>query len=122
MILNAIDFDFSSITSNELMVAVVGYVIVFSALLLLYFVFSNIPKIINITVRKRLRKQGKIECSESKDLSITGDTNAAISMALYLYFNELHDDESNVLTIKKVTKEYSPWSSKIYGLNSYHKR
>ncbi|MCF8296292.1 MAG: OadG family protein [Saprospiraceae bacterium] len=119
MILNLIKFDLSSITSNELMVAAVGYVIVFFALVLLVFVFSNIPKLLNISIRKRLRKQGKIIDSESEDFSITGDVNAAISMALYLYFSELHDDESNVLTIKKVSKVYSPWSSKIYGLNSY---
>jgi hypothetical protein len=50
---------------------------------------------------------------------MTGEINAAISMALYLYFEELHDEESDVVTIKKVSKRYSPWSSKIYGLNQY---
>ena len=41
---------------------------------------------------------------------------AAIAMALYLYQNELHDYENTVLTINKVSKNYSPWSSKLYGL------
>ena len=49
---------------------------------------------------------------------MTGEVNAAIATALYMYFNELHDDESNIITIKKVSKFYSPWSSKIYGLRN----
>jgi|WetSurMetagenome_2_1015567.scaffolds.fasta_scaffold839257_2 hypothetical protein len=40
----------------------------------------------------------------------------AIAMALHLQENELHDAENNVLTINRVAKFYSPWSSKIYGL------
>ena len=29
----------------------------------------------------------------------------------------MHDEESGVVTIKQVKKSYSPWSSKIYGVN-----
>ncbi|MCD4746696.1 MAG: OadG family protein [Bacteroidales bacterium] len=117
MIINTISFDFSAITGFEIIVAVVGYVIVFSALVIMYYVYNNIPKLINIKIRQRLEKEGKYKISENEELHIPGDVNAAISMALYLYFNELHDKESNIITIKKVSKQYSPWSSKIYGLN-----
>ncbi len=50
----------------------------------------------------------------------TGDEEvyAAIALALHLYFEELHDYERTVLTIKKVVKPYSPWSSKIYAMRS----
>jgi len=48
--------------------------------------------------------------------NINGDENAAICTALYLYFTELHDEEKYVMTVKKVSKTYSPWSSKIYGI------
>jgi ABC-type cobalt transport system substrate-binding protein len=51
-----------------------------------------------------------------EDLTITGEVSAAISAALHLYFNELHDDEKTVLTIKKISRRYSPWSSKIYNV------
>jgi hypothetical protein len=47
---------------------------------------------------------------------ITGELNAAIAMTLYLYASELHDAENMVLTINKVSRTYSPWSSKIYTL------
>jgi len=41
---------------------------------------------------------------------------AAIAMALHLHESELHDAENTILTINRVAKLYSPWSSKIYGL------
>jgi len=53
---------------------------------------------------------------------ISDEEIAAISMALYSYFSENHDNESNVVTIEKIGKPYSPWSSKIYGLNVYPKK
>nr|NQU90968.1 OadG family protein [Bacteroidota bacterium] len=110
-------FDFSNISGFSLTVAIVGYVIVFSALVLLYFVYSSIPKLINIKVRRKLKKEGK--CEDCGDLHVEGDVNAAISMALYLYLNEIHDDESDVITIKRISKQYTPWSSKIYSTNTY---
>jgi len=113
---NNILLNLNSVSVENLIIALVGYVIVFSALVFLYFVFNNIPKIINIIVRARLRKKGKIECADADDLNITGTVNAAIAMALHLYFSEMHDEEQTVMTIKKVSKAYSPWSSKIYGM------
>ena len=44
----AINFDFSLIDADAIVICVVGYVIVFSALVLLYFVFNNLPKILKI--------------------------------------------------------------------------
>jgi len=45
---------------------------------------------------------------------ISGETFAAIAMALHLYANEteVHDIETTILTIEQVRKNYSPWSSK----------
>lgn len=112
-------FDFSAIDGFALTVTVVGYGIVFMALVFMYFVYTLMPKVINMNIRQKLRRQGKHREAEVKSLEIPGEVNAAISVALHLYFNEMHDEESNVMTIKKVSKRYSPWSSKIYGLNTY---
>ena len=43
---------------------------------------------------------------------------AAIAMALHLYYADIHDNEAHVMTIKKVERRYSPWNSKIYGINN----
>ena len=100
---------------NEgLAITLVGYSIVFSALVTLYFVFSSISKILTINFKNRLRRAGKPELAELPE--ITGEETAAISMALYL-FNELHDEESNVITIKRVSKVYSPWSARSQGIS-----
>jgi len=40
-------------------------------------------------------------------------------MALHMFYDEVHDNESNVITIKRIERRYSPWSSKIYGTNNY---
>lgn len=102
-------------------ITVLGWFIVFVALVFLIGVFLTVPKILNWGIRRSLRKKNKnvaIEDASSDAVEITGETNAAIAMALYMYFNELHDEESNVITIKEVRKRYSPWSSKIYSFNN----
>lgn len=95
--------------------AAVGIAVVFASLILLYVVFLNLAKIIQSYKKKKLIKTG-----HSDELSVkhelTGEVNAAIAAALYLYSQELHDHESTVLTINRVSRTYSPWSSKIYGL------
>jgi len=97
---------------------VIGYVVVFVALLLLYIIFFNLTKVLQINVKKLLRREGKvIEIKE--DLSVSGEVNAAIAMALHLYYSEIHDKEDAVLTINQTSRTYSPWSSKIYGLRQF---
>ena len=100
-------------------ITVIGYCVVFFALVLLIFMFKIVARIINAQTQKRLKKAGvEIDPSEKKEKYISGEVNAAIGMALILYFNEQHDDESNIITIKRVARTYSPWSSKIYGTSA----
>lgn len=54
--------------------------------------------------------------SADKELRKMDEINATIALAIHLHFSEKHDRESAVLTINRVAKLYSPWSSKIYGL------
>jgi Na+-transporting methylmalonyl-CoA/oxaloacetate decarboxylase gamma subunit len=111
--------DFSAIDSDGLVLVIVGYCIVFMALLLLYFFFRYIiPSILRVKIGKSRIQKDSDSSAKNQRIEITGEVNAAISMALYLYLNELHDEESNILTIKRVSKVYSPWSSKIYGIRS----
>lgn len=114
----AISFDLSALFPDGIIIAVVGYITVFLALVVLYLVFTYLSKVMNYRARKRLRREGQHLAAEEKELFITGDVSAAISMALYLY-HELHDEESNIITIKRVSKTYSPWSSKIYSLRDF---
>ncbi|HBB90419.1 MAG: hypothetical protein A2X22_04225 [Bacteroidetes bacterium GWF2_49_14] len=99
-------------------IALVGIGVVFSALLALTVVFNQIPRILKIQLKRKVRRSGKPLSGEDCCPDISGDTNAAIALALHLYFSEQHDKESNIVTIEKVSKRYSPWSSKIYGLRN----
>ena len=117
---NKIEFTPSNILNSQgIFISVVGYLVVFLALLLLYMMFVNLSRFLQFRVRNKLTRQGDISSGSDKDISVSGEINAAISAALYLYFEEVHDIESTVLTIKKVQRSYSPWSSKIYGLREY---
>ncbi len=118
-LLGEVVFDLSRITSEFTTLALVGYVIVFVALIALYFVFNYIPVLLTFITRRelkrKLRKKG-IKEGVIEDITITGEVGAAISTALHLFFNEMHDEEKTVLTIRKISKNYSPWSSKIYNV------
>lgn len=112
--LNHLHVDFSrAVEGNSVMITVVGYVVVFLALLLLYLIFANLSKLLSLSIRKKSKK-GEDELKDPFD--IPGEVTAAIAMALHLHFEEAHDIENTILTIKKVQRPYSPWSSKLYGL------
>ncbi|MDD2563449.1 MAG: OadG family protein [Salinivirgaceae bacterium] len=97
-------------------VAIVGTVVVFLALYFLSLLFKFIPYVMELSLRYKLRKQGKLDITSEKNLSIDGDTNAAIAMAIYMMLDDNHDEESNIITIKRLSRRYSPWSSKIYNV------
>lgn len=84
-------------------------------------------------VKQEVVKQEEVHIAEEKpvqvnvpakkevvtsDGEISPETSAAIAMALHLFYAEVHDVESAIITIKTVERRYSPWSSKIYGLNN----
>lgn len=103
-------------------ITVVGWGIVFIALVLMIFVFSTVPKLLRIKFKRTPKKDRAIPSEKNGDEKyISGDETAAIAMAIHMFFDEQHDEESNVITIKTIQKRYSPWSSKIYGLRNVGK-
>jgi Na+-transporting methylmalonyl-CoA/oxaloacetate decarboxylase gamma subunit len=101
-------------------IVAVGIGIVFLSLLLVYLFFRYVLTfILNFRLRSFARKTG-IEPSEAVTARtlMSGEVNAAIATAIYMYYNEFHDEESGIITIKRVSKNYSPWSSKLYNMNN----
>ena len=101
-------------------IVAVGLGIVFLSLLIVYWFFRYVLTfILNFRFRSFARKRGidPAEALTTKTIQ-SGEVNAAIAMALYQYFNELHDVESGVMTIKRVSRHYSPWSSKLYNMKN----
>lgn len=70
--------------------------------------------------KKRLRNlfRGKQAVKTDAPDANPGELSAAVAMALYLHFGEMHDVESGVVTIKRISKLYSPWSSKLYHMRN----
>ena len=91
--------------------------VVFLGLLLLYLIFKQVGR---SAIKMSRRRAEKV----SGGRSVTHNTNepgavfAAIATALYEVAEDAHDFENTVLTIHRVARNYSPWSSKIYGLRS----
>lgn len=109
-----------AITDQTWIITIVGYLVVFAALILLICVFLLVPRLIQGANLAKLKKQGKVkESVKPEDLEISGDVNAAIATALYLYLNDQHDNESGVITIDKIERRYSPWSSKVHSMNQF---
>ena len=109
--------------------AVTAMTVVFLALILLYLIFRTIGRFnVNLARKKEAAASAgsstSVPVKEVKPLSgdMTGEELAAVGMALYQYENDLHDIESAVLTINNVTRAYSPWNSKIYGLRQTPER
>jgi len=99
----------------------IAVAVVFSALILLYIFFKYTGKYyINKTLKKAVKlaeekgEVDKIITAESSEIS--GEVCAAIAAAIHQMRNDLHDVEDTILTIDKKIVDYSPWSSKIYGL------
>jgi Na+-transporting methylmalonyl-CoA/oxaloacetate decarboxylase gamma subunit len=111
---NELTFNLSNIGTDGIIISIIGYVIVFLALVTLFFFIKYLTKLLHLNLRKKLSAQGRQ--IEDKDLDVPGEIAAAISTAIMLHFQEVHDFENTIVTIKKVQKPYSPWSSKLYGL------
>lgn len=104
--------------------AVMAMSIVFSALLVLCICFTIISKIGASASRKRKEAHAPAPAAGTPAGPTdhdSGEEIAAIVMALHEHLNA-HDNESTVLTINKVKKAYSPWSSKIYSLRELPRR
>ena len=113
-----------AITNESLVIAALGYSIVFLVLLLLYLVFDRLPVVLGIATKARKQARdmreslmnGKRKAAQQE--VITGEVCAAIALAIHLHLADQHDEENRNLTIQKISRAYSPWSSKIYGVSN----
>lgn len=94
--------------------------VVFIGLILLYISFRIIGKIaVKLRKRNAMKAHNITDKQEAKERRLgeaPGDVIAAIAMALHEAQGSDHDVEETILTISRVKRSYSPWSSKIYTL------
>lgn len=94
--------------------------VVFFGLILLYISFKIVGRVsVNLSKRNAMKAKGITDKQEAKEKKLgeaPGEVFAAIAMAMHEMQSDVHDVEDTVLTITRVKRSYSPWSSKIYTL------
>ncbi|MBD9093884.1 MAG: lamin tail domain-containing protein [Bacteroides oleiciplenus] len=94
--------------------------VVFCGLLLLFIAFKIVGKAsVSLSKRNAMKAKGITDKQEAKEKKLgeaPGEVFAAIAMAMHEMQSDVHDVEDTVLTITRVKRSYSPWSSKIYTL------
>ncbi len=96
---------------------------VFIALVCIALLITGSGKLITRS-EERSKNKGKKESaikpvSDGSSASTENEIYAAIGTAIYLYNEELHDEEDTVITIQKVEREWTPWNAKYYNMNHY---
>lgn len=106
--------------SSGIGMSITAMLVVFCGLIVLYLSFKIVGNIsIRLSKRNAMKVQGITDHQEAKEIGLgkrPGEVFAAIAMAMHEYQEDVHDVENTILTINRVKRSYSPWSSKIYTL------
>ncbi len=101
----------------------VAVLVVFFALICIALILKAFGKAIvrveNRNANKAAVAAGTPVASGNSVADTAGDVYAAIATAIYLYNEELHDDEEGIITIQKVERAWTPWNAKFYNMNQY---
>lgn len=67
--------------------------------------------------KKAAAKTSKLKENEPQTVVDPDEEIAAvIALGLHFHLEDIHDYERAIITMQKVMRPYSPWSSKIYGI------
>ena len=106
--------------SNGIGMSISAMSVVFCGLILLFIAFKIVGKAsVSLSKRNAMKAKGITDKQEAKEKKLgeaPGGIFAAIGMAMHEMQSDVHDVEDTVLTITRVKRSYSPWSSKIYTL------
>lgn len=107
------------IATHDWVVTIGGFLIVIMALVILFCIFTGFSKLVNHDFKKaKKEKKANVAPNTSTAAGWKVDEDLAVVIGLALALSkDVHDEESGFVTIKRVERRYSPWSSKIYGLN-----
>jgi len=104
-----------TIWSNEFIICGIGMAIVFAVLIVLVFILNIFSAIMTTKIKIPIESKNKDDFYE---IHLTASESAAIAAAIHLYYYNDIETEKQQITIKNIERKYSPWSSKIYGINN----
>ena len=97
-------------------VTIVSVVTVLSALIVLFLLIQLFAKVMVKSAQKKAAKsKTRGILVDDMKVSVPAGCDSVVKA-------EMHDRESDVITINKVARVYSPWSSKIHGLTPMPER
>ena len=100
----------------------VAVAVVFLALVCIALILQGTGKLMMDMENKKKDKGKKEKSFKPVSMGSSADIteiHAAIAAAIYLYNEELHDEENTIITIQKVEREWTPWNAKYYNMNQY---
>lgn len=106
-------------------ITIIAMCIVLAALAILSLLFLGFGRISSSMLSRKKREAHGVTAETAEDHHDeldSGETIAAIGMALAEHFGQGHDMEDTILTIKRMKKAYSPWNSKIYNMRQMPER
>ena len=100
------------------LMTLLGFSVVCVVLVLLIFIMKGMGAAFTRQKRAKKAAEGVVAVAVEEEHEAISDQEiaAAIMTALKLYKSNLHDQESEMLTINRIARAYSPWNSKIHGL------
>ena len=69
-----------------------------------------------MTIFKHTKDQQKGPAKSQNTVDSDEELAAVIALGLHFHIEDIHDYEKTVITMQKVMRPYSPWSSKIHGM------
>lgn len=108
--------------------AMIAMAVVFLALITIYLmlkVFAKLNKRKTLMPAKAATGTDTISTGSKDEVShegLTSEELAAISMALHLHLTNMHDVESEIITIETPSAHYSPWAQKHLVLNKVSRK
>ncbi len=98
-------------------------VLVVLGLVIAVYVVSRNVKMNKLAISELRNSKNEAIPANAAKSDVVSEPNSeeevAAFLALHLYLSQSrHDQESNVLTIERIQRRYSPWSSKIYSMNN----
>jgi len=106
-----------SLLSKGVSIGILGISVVFSSLVILLFSMKFFVYLLNKYGKSVEKKAPKLLIKgENGNGPLSGELICAISLAIHMSHEEFHDLERTIITLDRIKKPYSPWSSKIHAI------
>lgn len=95
---------------------IIFFVVLLACVGLFFYYLKRTDRYLEPEVKPVVQEPQQKEKQKVSIEDVHEEEAAAIALAISMYKSQMHDMESLTITLQKVSRIYSPWSSKIYTL------